>query len=179
MFRIVYFKFLLPVHTTAAPIKYSTYFASSRHTIGNTIQLEYNSNTIGYFVITFKACHNMPWNLNTSVAVHKAFVHSCCDVISAEHTRTVLWVRIGWKACWLAYCKIQPDVVGHGIFAMLHVAYYVSGHSMSVFGMLYTGSTRFRTLPWSFCLAGVLWTQCCMGVHPAAWRVSPSTEKGQ
>ncbi len=48
-----------------------------------------------------------------------------------------LWVRIGRKACWLAYCKIQPDIVDHpGTSGILHFTYYVLGRTKSLSGIL-------------------------------------------
>ncbi len=36
------------------------------------------------------------------------------------------------KACWLSYCKTQPDAIGHpGIFGIMHLTYYVLGHTNS------------------------------------------------
>ena len=50
--------------------------------------------------------------------------------------RKGLWVK---KACWPAYSKIWPEVVGHpGTFGILHLAYYVLGHIKSFNGQLYT-----------------------------------------
>ena len=51
--------------------------------------------------------------------------------------RRGLWVRIARKACWLAYCKMQPDaVIGPGTFGILHLTYYVFGHTKHFAGIL-------------------------------------------
>ncbi len=44
------------------------------------------------------------------------------------------------KACWLAYCKIPPDIVGHpGISGILHFTHCVLGHTKSFSGALDSG----------------------------------------
>ncbi len=51
--------------------------------------------------------------------------------------RRGLWVRMARKACWLAYCKIWPDVVEHpGTSATLHFTYYILRHTKSFSGIL-------------------------------------------
>ncbi len=46
--------------------------------------------------------------------------------------RRGLWVKLARKACWLAYCKIQLDVVGHpSASSKLHFTYYILGHTKS------------------------------------------------
>ncbi len=53
------------------------------------------------------------------------------------HGRKDLWVRMARKARWLAYCKIQPDVVEHpGTSGILHFTYYALGHTKPFSGIL-------------------------------------------
>lgn len=41
------------------------------------------------------------------------------------------------KECWFTYCKMAPDEVGHtGTFDILHLTYYVLGHTKSFPGIL-------------------------------------------
>ena len=60
------------------------------------------------------------------------------SLISTPATRdTVLSRRSARKACWLAYCKVRPDVVGHpDIFGIQHLTYYVLGHTKYFSGIL-------------------------------------------
>ncbi len=46
-------------------------------------------------------------------------------------------VRMGRKECWLPYCKIQPNELGHpGTSAILHFTYYTLGRIKSFSGIL-------------------------------------------
>lgn len=48
-----------------------------------------------------------------------------------------LWVRIPRKACWLTYCKMCTDAVGHpGIFGILHLTQYILRHTKSFSAIL-------------------------------------------
>lgn len=53
-----------------------------------------------------------------------------------------LWVRTAWKASWLVYCTIGPDVVGHpGIFGCIwHAMYWdtLTLYSMAVWVLAHT-----------------------------------------
>ncbi len=43
------------------------------------------------------------------------------------------------KTCWLAYCKIRPNVVAHPVTSgMWHFTYYILGHTKSFSGILNT-----------------------------------------
>ncbi len=51
--------------------------------------------------------------------------------------RRGLWVGMARKVCWLAYYKIEPDVLEHpGTCRILHFTYYVLGHTKSFSGIL-------------------------------------------
>lgn len=53
--------------------------------------------------------------------------------------RSGLWVTAARKAFWLTYCKILADVVGYpGTFGILHLKYYVAGHTKSSPCILYS-----------------------------------------
>ena len=109
MFQIAYFFFVLLVRTAAALPK-----CVLLHTV--CIQL---GHTTGDFT-----------------GQHTCNKRHLCSVGGSVNLtylplRRGLWVRIARKACWLAYCKMRPDVVGHpGIFGILHLTYYyVLGHT--------------------------------------------------
>ena len=62
--------------------------------------------------------------------------------VDVTYLRRGLWVRIARKACWLAYCKMPADIVGHpATFGILHLTYYVLGHTKSFSGIF----KKFRT----------------------------------
>ncbi len=54
--------------------------------------------------------------------------------------RKGLWVRMARKACWFAYCKVRPDVVGHhpGTSGILHFTYYILGHTTCFSSVLHS-----------------------------------------
>lgn len=73
--------------------------------------------------------HYLPWRHKktccdlTSGRAQLLLVHTTVYVVSAPLCKG-FWVRITRKACWLAYCKMRLDSVGHpGIFGMLHSTY--------------------------------------------------------
>ncbi len=88
------------------------------------------------FLFTFIMYCCLQYAYNYDILLHHNIAPWTLTLMLIHQSRG-LWVRIARKACWLAYCKMQPDAVGHpGIFGIRHLTYYVLGHTKSFYGIL-------------------------------------------